>query len=324
MKKLEGYLENPFDNINASREDIAAFYSDHNNRMKQAVANGEPFAAQLPPTAAATANLGASQSSTVTTKSQLKSRTLTVDQVIASFVSKAQETEAIVLAKYKRKDTPEYIEFYPNGKSEYNNANKSNIIALFDQIILAAHNHPDVSTDDLEGDFGTLKNEYVDARNIQQQQKENKDGAAGTWEANLTLMGLQAYDNLHVIARVHPNQPERIKQYFDVSIVTYDKHPAGGEATGGYVDTIPPLSQKCMDISFSPDDVLLVSVNSTMPLGGYGAPAADSPEPATLIELPAGEETEITAVQLGAPANKFFIIVNKDETTEGEVEIVLF
>ena len=101
MKNLAGYAENPFTNIYASREDIAAFFGDHNNRVIQAVANGEAFNALLVPTATAIANLITSQSSTVTSATQHKSRTMSVDQVIEAFITRAQEAEAIVLAKYR-------------------------------------------------------------------------------------------------------------------------------------------------------------------------------------------------------------------------------
>jgi hypothetical protein len=42
-----------------------------------------------------------------------------------------------------------------------------------------------------------------------------------------------------------------------------------------------------------------------------------------MIEIEAGDQIEITAIELEAPTNKYLIFVNKDVNENAEVEIVL-
>ena len=76
-------------------------------------------------------------------------------------------------------------------------------------------------------------------------------------------------------------------------------------------------------ISFSVDDTLLIINNGDVPLYYYTASTADAPQPAQLSQVAVGDEAEVAAAQLGAPASKFLILVNKNATTEAEAEIAL-
>ena len=122
MRKLESYAENPFSNISFGRDLTVVFFSDMTDRLEQSVANGAPFADLLAPTRQKFTNLKSSHSSTVTTKTQLKSQTLTVNQIIDVFKEKILDSEALVLTKFK-KTTPEYLKFFPNGRTGYNKVN---------------------------------------------------------------------------------------------------------------------------------------------------------------------------------------------------------
>src|SRR5665648_458686 len=140
MRKLESYAENPFGKISFGRDLTVAFFSDMTDRLDQAVANGAPFADLQAPTREKFTNLQLSHSSTVTTKTQLKSQTLSVDQIIDVFKEKILDSEALVLTKFK-KPTPEYLKFFPNGRSGYINVNKGNIDTLMDQAIPVSYTH---------------------------------------------------------------------------------------------------------------------------------------------------------------------------------------
>ena len=224
MKKLESYAENPFGNIGFGRDLTVVFFSDMTDRLKQAVANGAPFADLLAPTSEKFTHLQLSHSSTVTTKTQLKSQTLTVDQIVDVFKVKILDSEALVLTKFK-KTTPEYLKFFPNGRTAYNNVNKGNIDTMMDQAIVAFTSHQDVLGSEILKEFQDLKDQYDAARSDQQRHKQNKGGSIGSWDDNLEIMKDQAFDNLLVIARKYKGQPEKIKMYFDTSIITPDVHP---------------------------------------------------------------------------------------------------
>ena len=89
-----------------------------------------------------------------------------------------------------------------------------------------------------------------------------------------------------------------------------------------YTLTLSPNSNKAADISFSVADSLLLTKTFTIPLYYYGAATTDAAVPTTLKEILPDEEIEVTAVSLGAPANKFLLFLNNDSQIEGEVEIL--
>jgi hypothetical protein len=231
MRKLASYAENPFDNIRFGRNLTVEFFSDMTDRLDHAVANGAPFTELLAPTRLKFTNLQLSHSSTVTSRTQLKSRTSTVNQIIGLFKSMILDSESLVLTKFK-KNTPEYLKFFPNGRSGYNNVNKGNIDTLLDQAILAFTLHQDALGALVLKEFQDLKNQYDAARSSQQKQKQNKGGSIGTWVDNLEIMKEQAFDNLLVIVRLYKAQPDKINAFFDTSIITADKHAANEEVKG--------------------------------------------------------------------------------------------
>jgi hypothetical protein len=77
------------------------------------------------------------------------------------------------------------------------------------------------------------------------------------------------------------------------------------------------------NISFALGDTLLATNVGDVPLYYYGASSATQSAPANPTEIAEGNEAEITAASLGAPANKYLLFVNtdKDKDTEREVEI---
>lgn len=225
MKSVESYAERPFESLNVSRDKIVKFHGDHRDRLHQAVQNGEPFEGLLPGTDQKYGNLLMTHSATRTTGTQLRSHTINVDQVLQQFKAKILNTEALVLTHFD-KASAGYSEFFPNGRTGYNNINKGNIDSLFDQAILAFTHHKDLFGEGLLQEFIALKSEYDAARQEQQQQKENKDGSANTWEEDLEAMNDQAFENLLTIARAYRGQPDRMRQYFDQSIITPVVHTA--------------------------------------------------------------------------------------------------
>jgi len=67
----------------------------------------------------------------------------------------------------------------------------------------------------------------------------------------------------------------------------------------------------------------LIINNSNIAVFYYGAATAGEQPKTAPIEIAAGDEAEVTALSLGAPTNKFLILMNNDSTETAEVEIAL-
>jgi len=127
-----------------------------------------------------------------------------------------------------------------------------------------------------------------------------------------------------MIADHHRGQPEKIRLYFDQSIITLEKHKQAGDDTAqAYTLTVPASATAVANINFALGDTLLVTNAGDVPVCYYGASSANQAAPANPTEIAEGDEAEITAASLGAPANKYLLFVNNDKEMEGEVEIMM-
>ena len=223
MKKLESYAELPFEGIEAGRDKIIEFYSDHANRLTQAIANGEPFAVLLPPLTAALTKLSDSKTATAVNLAQQGSQTMTVDNFIQLFKDEITKLEPKVQVQFP-KQTTEYHEFFPQGKNAYTKANKGNIDNLFATIITACQNHSDKLGTEPAELFIALQTNYQTARNRQLQKKGSTESTRSAWDDNLDTIKDLAFHNLLVIADAYRGQPEKIGLFFDQSIITPRRH----------------------------------------------------------------------------------------------------
>ena len=219
MRELGIYLDNPFNKIDASDDNIEKFYTDHDARLHNLIEQGIDLAHLESATEKAVAALINAHGATDISGTQLKSLTKTVDQVMAEFKEKILEWESVILSKVKKKDNPVYLEFYPHGRDEYHHITKGHINSLFDRVIKAFTKHKDLLGEEPAHDFDELKAEYNQDRKDQNFQKGDKSGSSDAWEVAVKEMAVQAFINLQDFAKLYPDQPEKIKLLFDQSII---------------------------------------------------------------------------------------------------------
>ncbi len=323
MKLLENYAELPFDAIKVGRDLIVEFFNDHFNRIKQASGSGAPFDELLTPFEECLTRLTASKTGTAVNLAQQGSDTMTVDNLIQQFKDSVTALEPKVMVHFP-KGSVQYHEFFPQGKRAYSHITKGNIDNLFATVITAAENHKDQLGQALKDEFVALQNNYMVARNKQLEKKGSTSSTRSAWDDNLEEIKDLAFHNLLMIADHHRGQPEKIRLYFDQSIITLDKHkqPADSSAQA-YTLSVPASATAVANINFALGDTLLVTNIGDVPVCYYGASSANQAAPANPTKIAEGGEAEITAASLGAPANKYLLFVNNDKDLEGEVEIML-
>ncbi len=317
------YAALPLENIQVGRDLIVEFFNDHFNRTKQATATGAPFGELLTPFEECLARLTASKTGTAVNLAQQGSDTMTVDNLIQQFKDSISALEPKVMVHFP-KGSVQYHEFFPQGKSAYNRITKGNIDNLFATVLAASENHKDQLGQALKDEFATLQSNYIIARNKQLEKKGSTSSTRSAWDDNLEEIKDLAFHNLLMIADHHRGQPEKIRLYFDQSIITLDKHKQAGDDTAqAYTLTVPASATAVANINFALGDTLLVTNTGDVPVCYYGASSAAQAAPANPSEIAEGDEAEITAASLGAPTNKYLLFVNNDKDLEGEVEIMM-
>lgn len=223
MKNLEGYLELPFENIEASKERICLFFENHEKSLIYWNSKGLPFGALEAPTTSAVTALRANIGDTSTSISRQKSITFTADECIDLFVAFAKDNEASVRDKFK-KVSATYLEFYPNGMKPFNSISKKTVNAIMDQFLAAFKNHQTELGVAKYEDLKKICDNYIIARSSQESKKTETKDKRSSWDDCLEAMKDQAFINLLVIAKEYRGQPEKIKLFFDQSIITPKNH----------------------------------------------------------------------------------------------------
>ena len=323
MRLIENYAAMPFKGLVVGRDLIVEFFNDHFNRIKQSSDSGAPFGELVLPFQESLAKLSASKTGTVVNLAQQGSDTMTVDNYLQQFKDSIKTLEPLVMVQFP-KGSVQYHEFFPQGKSAYSRTTKGNIDNLFATVISACENHKDKLGLQLKDEFVALQSNYVAARNKQLEKKGSTSSTRSAWDDNLDEIKDLAFHNMLVIADHHRGQPEKMRLYFDQSIITLDKHKSSDDDTAqAYTLTIPASATAVANINFALGDTLLVTNVGDVPVYYYGASAFNQPAPANPTQIAEGDEGEITAASLGAPANKYLLFVNTNKDTKGEVEIML-
>ena len=217
-----------------------------------------------------------------------------------------------------------YLELFAHGLSQYTKALLSEIAKL----ISKAHDFTlkygtELSGENFEVLFKGNMLRFETAYKQQQQAQGDVTNRKSLKEMLWYNLKKQLYINMLTIIINNPDNPKLMISYFEDKIMRFRKHKDDGSTADTYKLSIAAASSKVADISFSVDDTILIINNGYVPIFYYAAATADAAQPAQLSEIAVGDEAEVKATQLGAPANKFLILVNKDANLEAEAEIAL-
>ncbi|NVN94517.1 MAG: hypothetical protein HXX18_04440 [Bacteroidetes bacterium] len=245
-------------------------------------------------------------------------------EITDEFRRTVSKFEGLVKSVFDKKSLV-YLMFYPHGIEEYHKSNQAQIPILMDKIIDLNQTYASqLGTMVYHDLFHDQKNRYTNAYSLQKQAGGTVINTSTVKEILWKELKKQLYKNMLTIVLYNIDNPKLMLSYFEPSLLRFRHHKTDDTTNATYKLQIPALSSKAAEISFSVDDTLLIINNGAKSIFYCGAATAegDQSKP-TLIEIPVGEEAEVTAVSLGAPANKFIIFVNKDASEEAEVEIAL-
>ncbi len=318
---LDSIIRNSFENITASLDRKSMFLNNHYNRLKNNTING-----LLDSPLAETEVFKNKWFELISIRKQAdgisKTYTLQVNELLADFTALARKIESAVIYKHE-KFSLIYKECFPNGLKEYTNANQSEISNLLVYLTAFAIKYEASLGNEFVLKFKELGISWNELNINRDASKQTLKDSSPETEAYWKEVSMQLYKNALTILLACIDNRNKANSYYDFRIVNFRHHQADNTDPDTYTLSIAPASSKAADFVFNIADNLLIINNGNQAIYFYAAVAADAPQPAQLTEIAAGDELEITAAQLGAPANKFLIFVNKDTTQQAEVEIAL-
>lgn len=207
---------------------------------------------------------------------------------------------------------------FPNGRQDIYHGRQDQILSKLRSLETDLKSQPSLQT--IFAEVEAFNKLLATSHKDKGEKHDGKTKTSTELEAYYYIVAEKLFSDFLILTDIFIKNTNQVLNYFDLNLIYPTKKD---EEESGYVLTIPKLGRVVADISFSPDDTLFISNNGGKSIYCYSAATADAPEPAILIEILPGDQLEITALTLGAPANKFLIFVNKDATEDGEVEIVL-
>lgn len=218
MIQSEQVFSNFFEDKRIISIRLSGFANDCLNRIMQAN-DGNGYTALIALLSPACQALNAELGDVATALSMQRSKTLTVDEFISMFKTRMRELEGGIAYKLGGRNKPVFAEFYPQGKTEYNKASKTNIGMLLDRIYDITAEHTVKLGQEITSELQGWKPQYEQARNNHQQAK-------GTVDANRvqrTLARKQVEEALikvvHNIGERFPGNVEQCCSFFDFSLL---------------------------------------------------------------------------------------------------------
>ncbi len=318
MNHTINYAAYPTSGIKVGREVYADYIKRHINHLKSA--NRPAYTTIISETEALYTDLFGVISLREQTYNQRINLTQNVKSIRKEFNTKIDELEEVVVYKF-HKNSAVYSEFFLHGITPYKEAPLSEILVKMELAESLAIKY--------EAEIGSayavgLKETRIKLEteiNAQQIAAGEVTNVIPNYDVLRIAMDKQLLKNVCVILIENLDNPWVVSTFFDEYLI-FPKAKKEIEQQG-YILDIPAASKQLADISFSVDDSLLINNNGLGILYCYAAATADAAEPANMIEIQPDDQIEISALSLGAPANKFLIFVNKDTTQAAQAEIIL-
>jgi len=233
----------------------------------------------------------------------------------------ASRYEGLVKSVFS-KDSQPYLSFFPQGLDEFYHASQDRIRVLIGRLLAQGVLYKEqLGQNDYLDLFTNLQHRYETAFTAQKESLGNVKNSRPIRDILWIGLKKQLYKNMLFIAYTNIDDPKVMLTYFEPSLLRY--HDNSSTATTPVKVQIAPATTMAADLKFTANDTILLVNEGDVPIFFYGGETASQAAPAVLTKLPAGEEIELKTSAIGAPANKFLLLMNQDATAKAEVEYSL-
>ncbi|MBN2426418.1 MAG: hypothetical protein JXR46_06710 [Calditrichaceae bacterium] len=217
MIALETFFKNHFDTNKISDDNMAKFTLDHIQKLSAANAEGA-FSELISETTTAYENYyGAITSEDVKYAIQ-QSLTKTMNNEFSAFKKAVSQKEGLVRSVFGTM-SPEYLEFFPGGVTEYSNATLANCEMLMNRMVASANKYTDRLGQEFTDLFTGIRDRFAAARKAQLTKigevKDNKQDASSKRDA----LERQLMKNLLTLALANIGNENKVTAYYDKSII---------------------------------------------------------------------------------------------------------
>ncbi len=319
MINLLTFFKNHFDSDRISNDNMVKFTQSHIQRL---TANNPAniYDTLIADTTTAFTTFGSILSEEDTSFSTQQALTLQVDDLFEEFKSMVSQKEGLVRATWG-KVSPQYIEFFPSGLTEYANATKANIEILMQRVVVKATKYEtEIGTPFLTL-FTDLQTNYVAARTAQLAGIGDVAGDKTSVHETRLALATQLMTNLLTIAVNHIGDPDRGMDYFDQSIIRPNSSSTIDEGEL-FTGEVPATTTQAIIKNSNPDMTLVIANTGTRPLTFSASSTPDTPGTRSLTVAPGDTLTQsIDQITPDAQEGWAFVVTNPETETLGTYSV---
>ena len=252
-----------------------------------------------------------------------KAKTLIVDNIILQFEQKVHQDYFVIGSKYE-KDSPEFIEFFPNGLSEYDKITKTDFEAIIARMIAAVTTYQGgVITNEMKEDYQAILDNYVAAHAVQSQKKSDVSTDREEGKVARTKFEDDLFFALLTITAEFVATLNVIKEYFKVNLLFSPAHQSDDEPDDDEFSVVlnPSETKDSGLTNIVGKTARFINVTGARVLIYTVASLDNLDPPADALTLEAEAEVEILLAEIGAADNNYLIIRNLSDEMEAEVII---
>ena len=323
MRKLENYFLVLFLTADINEANFVRFMEDLLHRLQTNNPGGK-YDTEIAALEAALNRYKASIDVRKWNLVQQEAETILVDETIATFKSYVSGRHFDITKKWPEGSSA-YQRFYPQGIEEYNKATKGNVESLMNRWIAACEYHKNDLPEDFAVPFTDVQTRFTTNRPAQIGFIAATDASRLSVKQLKEALALQATLIVHKLGSDFAGQMDKVKVYFDQSILKRRTQPAVVEPEPEVLSDVvaPNSSATILQSGFDANTIFRIVNSGSVNLKFYTTSLPGDTVPAVTIELAPGEEDEVAASELGADGNMFFMAHNDSETTPGSYEITV-
>lgn len=309
MIELMKYFRILFLSKNLSRERLKDFTEDHIQRLTANNPGGIFTGILTALTTAYNSYFGDLSSESINVAVQ-KGKTEAMNESRAILLRSLSENEKLVAYTY-RSNQPVYLEFYPQGLSEYYDADIPTLETISNRYKNILADHAADFTPTFVSDYNTIQTTYVTNRAAQQAAMGSVAGERSDLVTSKADLARQLTTNLLTIALQYVGNESKCEVYFNQAILNAAFAESETKITA---DINPGATDNVFENITKATVGLMIKNTGTVPLTFGFAAAADTPvTPTPDNTIPAGEERGGSAGERGwTPTNKYLNVTNSD------------
>ncbi len=311
MKSIDPYSENPFYTIEVAHERVQKYGFVHIQYMKSA--ENPNLAANIAATESCWESLFGNLETYDADLNLQRGLTRDVNITVSQFSYKALKLEPHVESIFD-KGSAKYLEFFPYGRTEIHNLNLSNGLLVMNRVVASSHKYAADIGATWETELAAIRDNFETLYASQQEKKGDVHSATPAYKAITGKLYIQLFRNLGTLMSEYAETPEKVKTFFDQSIVNYESHVKKV--------LIQKKTTEPYELNPKAENIIHLYNKSAHSVIYYFAPTADAVASTPPNELASKVRQKVKGVDAGAPANRFIIFIN-DNDTEVNVELRL-